>query len=386
MTSIELSSIPESLKLDKSVTPYITRSLELQELNPVVSYYCKIYVLEHILANKLHTKSKENEQFAVLLLDNTEKIHSNEDDEGLHKVLKDKNLSTGIVMSFSYKLFNSCLEELGNFKRTRKLELVQKIRATINFLSLLGIFANEESGVDFKKLTGDKAETPNQFDDLNKNKIKILKFQLSKLIKDEIPEKNDDEELEKELNQELENLTPSSSPGEDLEDDLEEDSKEHLDTPEEKDHQRREASSEAGVKLPQAPHFLPEDDDEEVKLPGAPKFLPDDDPTKINKTSSIHVFTPETDHESEHLPNGAPEPTPAPEKGKRALSHAPMSHSSAPPINKENVNSMMEKGDQIAKVQKHAKFAISALNYEDLETAETELLQGLELLKLIKEN
>lgn len=72
--TITTASIPEELKTNKSITPYIIRSIELTQANPVVSYYCKIYVLEYILTNKLHTTSKEIETFTIELLDDTESI------------------------------------------------------------------------------------------------------------------------------------------------------------------------------------------------------------------------------------------------------------------------------------------------------------------------
>jgi vacuolar protein sorting-associated protein VTA1 len=430
--SITLASIPESLKTDKSVSSFIARSIEIAGVNPVVSYYCKLYVLEYILSNKLHTTSKDVERFTIELLDETETLKK-DSDESVQQALADKSISLSIVLSFSYKLFNSCLETLSNYTRAvNKQALIGKLRATINFLTILSTFVNgDDSTIDWKKLTGGKANTAAEFDNLNKEKIKVIKYQLSKLIKNEIPFKDEpnDKELEDELDKELAALgdnsetklpgAPSFLPEEEFpseklpetpkftddEDNdefklpgapsfLPEDDNNDFNNfklpsaPKDLDSSDNDfklpsapknldsgsnSDSEGNVKLPGVPHFPPEnsESDSEVKLPGAPKYLPDDDLSHINRNSSIHVFPPDNEPKA-HIP--------APVKS--IPTKPPTNHH--PHLTKENISHIVDKTELINKVQKHAKFAISALNYEDIATAERELLQGLELLRVLK--
>lgn len=49
-------------------------------------------------------------------------------------------------------------------------------------------------------------------------------------------------------------------------------------------------------------------------------------------------------------------------------------------LQKEDLNKMMDRTSKIEKVQKLAKFVVSALNYEDIQTAKDELTQALEIL------
>lgn len=433
MSSITLDIIPEQFKQDRNIAPFIVRSIELESANPVVSYYCKIYVLEYIFNGKLHVDSKETESFAVTLLEDIERIRNNEEDEALHKVLSDKNLSISVVLTFAYKLFNSCLESVSNYKGYEKVSLAQKMRATLNFLQVLSVFTgNEEFDIDYAKLTGGKASTPSEFEILNKEKIKIIKFQLTRLIKDEIPIKDDDQELEDELNQELENFStgtekiegdneelslpgvPGTAPHSNHNNDLElstfddENSIQHIAPPdgndiglpsaptfindssepldenngigstspsfENQDGNDAESTSDhrsTEVNLPGAPHFSP-DDSNEVKLPGVPKFLPDEDITHINKSSFIKVFPP---GKLGSLPPKAEVPKP-----ELNPINSPREH-----ITRESIDAIIDKNELIAKIQKHSKFAISALNYEDLKTAEDELTKALDLLKLVKQ-
>lgn len=429
MSNVNLESIPQELKNDKSVVPYVSRAVELESINPIVSFYCKIYVLEHILTNKLHAKDKEVEKFTIMLLDETEQLKATEN-ESLHKVLNDKTLSLSAVMSFAYQIFNQCLQDLQRYDGTTKLQLVSKFKAGLNFMNLLSIFTNSADVIDYSKLTGGKAVDSGSFAELNKSKIKLLKFQLSKILKDEVAVQDDD--LEAELDRELENMNDN---GKDVvgntEDDasvdkdlglpgapkfINEDTKDNElglpETPKFVDDNNNEdelngknktedkdtsndANEDEDISLPKAPHFPPndEDEDEDIKLPGAPKFLPDNDISHINKSSSIQVFPPgkpEDDNKSKHASSNdrSHSSSSIPLSKATAKDAAKPQKPTSPQhehLTKENVSSMVSKADQITKIQKHAKFAISALNYEDLDTAERELLQGLELLRAVKD-
>ena len=427
MSNVNLESIPQELKNDKSVVPYVSRAVELESINPIVSFYCKIYVLEHILTNKLHTKDKEVEKFTIMLLDETEQLKATED-ESLHKVLNDKTLSLSAVMSFAYQIFNQCLQDLQRYDGTTKPQLVSKFKAGLNFMNLLSIFTNSRDVIDFSKLTGGKATDSGSFAELNKSKIKLLKFQLSKILKDEVAVQDDG--LEAELDRELENMNDNGKdvvgkteddasadnelglpgapkfinedteanelglPGTPKSIDNNEDELNGKKTNEDKDTSN-DANEDEDISLPKAPHFPPDDEDEnDIKLPGAPKFLPDKDISHINKSSSIQVFPPgkpEDDNKSNHASSSndrshsSSSIPPSKAADKAAAKPQKSTPSQREHLTKENVSSMVSKADQITKIQKHAKFAISALNYEDFDTAEHELLQGLELLRTVKD-
>ena len=482
--------VPAGLNSNKAIAPYISRSIELESINPVISYYCKIYVLEYILTNKLHTTDKDIETYTIHLLDETESIKADQDpeNEGLHKALSDKNISLGIVMEFSYKIFNSCLEELSQYDGSNKLQLIGKFRACLNFMNLLSIFYNKpDERIEWAKYTGGKAKDHLEFEKLNKEKLKVLKFRLSQLIKDEVPlKKVDDKDLEDELEKELREIELQdtagavSKLGNDEEEkapevpakkgelslpsapkfiDEEEESKSGVsDTKDEFSlpsapqflHDEEESRPEVpdtkdefslpsapqfideekdllptapkfidsdegllpsapktidenephlpsaptflggeedgnnnsnitdnrqgpSINLPGAPHFLPEDDENDVKLPGAPLFLPDDDISHINKDSSIKVYPPTSRKASD-----TPKPV------VKMQTHPTPRHGSSHTTKAEDINDIIDKAELIAKVQKHAKFAISALNYEDIKTAEKELLEGLELIRNLR--
>lgn len=398
-----ISEVPDSIKQNKNIGPFIQRSNELEEVNPIVSYYCKIYVLEYILNNKLHKESKENEVFTITLLDLTESF-KNEGDEATIKVLEDKNLSVSMLMGFTLKIFNSCLTELNAYQISKKPQLVSKFRVCLNFFKLFELFKNEAS-IDYSKLTNGKYHSYGEFNgDFIKNHNKILKFNLSKIIKDEV-EVQDQEADEEELERELAKLSANDNfIDNDVTGDVEmegsDDVGNDIGLPQapQSDPQHTQDSSpklpstpsfiddkpadlvslepdESDFKLPGVPHFSPETENDDIKLPGAPKYLPDDDISTINKTNSIQIFTPE-EETPKKTQSAKPQAKPKPKHVVHQQHHD---------ITKQNIESILDKQESITKVQKHCKFAVSALNYEDLQTAEDELLKGLELLKLLKQ-
>lgn len=357
--------IPESLKKDRDVHPYLARARELHTAQPVVSYFCKIYVLEHILSKQLHVGNPEVEAFTVALLDDTEAIKNSHEDENVRAVLESRQLSVNVVFAFAFRLFHSCLEEISHYEASRKILLASKLRAAINFFNVLQVFTgDQDTEIDFEKTTGGKCTSKEEFIAFVRDKLKTLKYQLSRLIKDEIPVVGEEEELRQlELDaqdEENENEQESKSPQTSA-----------PDVPEDS----------ALLSLPGVPRFDPSEEDDDLKLPGAPHFLPDDDVSHINKQSAIHMIPPQDLKES-----GSDRPKSIPAKSSESISKTAKSSKVATKLTKEDITSIIDSTEHISQIQKHAKFAISALNYEDLDTAEEELKKGLELLALVRQS
>ncbi|KAI5955531.1 hypothetical protein KGF57_003664 [Candida theae] len=399
--SISIDQIPDGLRPDKNVSPYIQRAIELEEAEPIISYYSKIFVLEYILNNKIHTKSKDNEEFTIKLLDDTESVKKDTEDEELHTVLNDKNLSFRYALKFAYGLFNSCLESLKTYRSENKSKLVTKFRAAMCFLNILEVFESSSNEIDLGAVFGSKITNWSDFEVVNKEKLKVLKYQLTKLVKDEIQveenEPSSNADLEKELDEELQRLsTTQDVKDEEVESDTAEsrhtglndetdtvlhtnDASKPHDTTDDLvgDSSSRHIDAEngiPGVNLPGAPHFKPDDDsdaDENVKLPQAPKYLPTDDIGHINKSGTIQVFPPKSDQDGTDAPKAevtSSKPTRVHEK----------------PLSKENIKAILNRDDAVAQIQKHTKFANSALQFEDFNEAENQLVKGLELLRALK--
>lgn len=381
---------PLSLKAHKHIGPFITRAAELESISPVVSYYCKLHVLELILSLKLHATDKTVELYTISLLDEIEAIKNDtsEEGEGIRAALNDKNIALSIVMEFAYKLYNSCLQELSQYDGTNRVQLIAKFRACLNFMTLLSVFYNKpDSSIDWAKFSAGKARDNEDFGKLNRDKLKVLKYHLSQLLKDAVPvSKKAERDLEAELEREIAAMDTDGGAIDNASSD-----KESLTTgassilpsaPKFIDDDDNSAESPQvtpqfdNVKLPGAPHFLPDGSGADVGLPGTPRFLPDSDPTLIHKDSTITVFPPSTDRLAKKPPTPKVVAKPATKPRGGAVG----------PYNKTpDVSQIVTRSEAIAKIQKHAKFAISALNYEDIRTAKKELQESLQLLDDIED-
>ncbi|CAK9435891.1 uncharacterized protein LODBEIA_P05260 [Lodderomyces beijingensis] len=408
---ISESDVPEDLKSDKSITVFLKRSVELANVEPVLSYYCKIFVLEYVLENKLHVKAKANEEFTIKLLDDTESIKNSTEDAELNEVLKNKDLSFGYVFKFVYNLFNSCLESLIGYEPSQKAQLVGKFRATLDFFKLFDVFKSSGDNLNYAKYTGDKIHSWDELDKGNKEKVKILKYQLTRLIKNEIPfvaktstndnGNDDDAALEKELDDEITNIKADESLKGD--DDLElnaedDDGDDHVSARvvDEGEKSEKDAKSsdqkDVDLHLPGAPHFLPseEPDDGAVKLPGTPKYLPDEDISHINKSGPIHYIQPQNEDTTSRRSEEKPSVSRNVSSHTNTTSNTPLppqqqhQHHHQKPLSKENITQILNRDDAITRIQKHTKFANSALQFDDINEAEKQLRQGLELIQLLK--
>lgn len=381
---VSISDIPGSLQNDRSVTPYLARASELSEFEPVVSYYCKFYVLDYILTNKLHGKDKEIEAFTLSLLDEIETLKkpSNDDNDqqggDFQQVLNDKKLSIQVVMTFAFKLFNNCMESVTKYNGDQAA-LASKIRATLVFLSLLKLF--DENIEDINAATQGKVTTTEEWQKLYGSKSKVLKLQLSKLIKGEIEIYVDEAELSREFDElefdtaaqdDVQNREPSDISGP-VVPDFNQPSSPPL-------FVDNDASFDADTNglpiLPGAPNTVP--DDNEIHLPGAPSFLPDEDVVLPGANDGPIHYIPKSDtkvegHHVKKEPSQplVPAPVPAPTRRQQDLTPT-------------NITEILDTTDVINKAQKRCRFAVSALNYEDYTTAEAELEQALELVRRLK--
>ncbi|QLQ78729.1 hypothetical protein HG537_0B00780 [Torulaspora globosa] len=114
-----------------------------------------------------------------------------------------------------------------------------------------------------------------------------------------------------------------------------------------------ENEPDESISLPQAPSITPGRD----VLPEAPSIKPGDGPASEPKF---------IDSEPEDQ---------VPEKHKGTENRR---------FTQDQLRSIMEKSSQIEKVQKLAKYAISALNYDDIATAKDELIKALEILNALE--
>ncbi|CCE62137.1 hypothetical protein TPHA_0B04680 [Tetrapisispora phaffii CBS 4417] len=118
------------------------------------------------------------------------------------------------------------------------------------------------------------------------------------------------------------------------------------------------------------------DDDNEIEkegtaepeLPQVPNFLPENVPIFIDEPTSEPEHTCDIKIDDSAVVRNT----------------SPQGKSSSKKYSKEEIITMMNKAETIEKIQKLAKYAISALNYDDVPTAKDTLANALDLLKLLE--
>lgn len=302
----------------------------------------KLHAVQQALGTKLHLTDNEVAAFVGALLDEVESLKvSNETliSEQGQAILNDEDVAQAYVENFALKVFAKADKDVYN--KTSGKGTVQTFIAAATFLDLLKIFQNP--------LEKDVAD-----------KIRYSKYQATRIIKaiknGEDPNLYDPPAVEKEEERVDELLDQKQT---------------------EVSEEAEEDQSEPQFSLPSAASHDPSAEPRSSVssnpvgnggLPSVPSFSPDRAPPSV---SAEHV-----------TPSYSPSPPPPPvvpvvQQPAVPTPQAVHGHH----MTQQEVQTLMNETEVIASAQKHAKFAISALNYEDMTTAVRELTAALDLLK-----
>lgn len=309
----------------------------------------KLHAVQQALATKQHLTDSEVAGFVTALLDEVENLKVSEEalvSEQGQAILNDDDVAQAYVENFAMKVFAKADKDV--YSKTTTKGTATTFIAAATFLDVLKTF-----------------QSPLEKD--ISDKIRYAKYQAARIIKafkaGEDPNLYDPPEPTKEEEEQVDGL-------------LDESKEPELDLPAAASHD----PGSPGLQLPSAASHDPGNDDS-LGLPAAASHdpsqsLPFDLPAAASHppdTVSRPAEVPKPAPAPAHVPAPAPAPAPAP------LPKAAPQHPHH--LSKQDVQSMMDETEVIASAQKHAKFAISALNYEDMGTAIRELTAALDLLK-----
>jgi vacuolar protein sorting-associated protein VTA1 len=360
----ELPALPGTVKF---VQPLMARATELARIDPVISYYCKLHSVQQILATNYHTTEPDVAEYVGALLDNIENAKAdNVMSESLRAVIADDDAAQAYIESFATKIFAKADREVRNKTTTRATSSTFMAAAT--FLDLLRIFQSP--------LEKDIAD-----------KMKYAKFHAARILKAFKANENPND------------YDPPMDQHDDILADIE------LASSEPAPSEQAPFEPMAFETAPTGATTVGEEPSEETtgtiewpaappNLPSAPPILPST-PADLPNTTPSSTFLP-SGHRFPPPPRGnpnpppvqpvyqsSPPPTPAVSAAGRSLSNSyPTTHEHrGPSLSKADIQSIMDQTELVASAQKHAKFAISALNYDDITTAVKELKAALELLE-----
>ncbi|KAK9324614.1 Vta1 like-domain-containing protein [Lipomyces orientalis] len=300
----------------KFITTFIKRANELEKSDPVISYYCKYYAIEEALAAKVHQTDPAAAEYVTHLLDLVEKDKSELQD---HDTITDEMVGQAYVEKFATRVFANADKDIINRKSTRTT--ASNLLAASNFLELLKLFGEPDQGL--------------------LDRIKYCKFHAARILKayaaGEDPNAYESPDVAVQA--------PSPEPEILRTDDL--------------------ASSVQAVSLDltsSAP-----------SLPSTPSF-----PTAYSQAPSAPAFSPITAPSAPSPRTFTPSPAAPPIVS--APSAPSYHHQQQHHVSKVEVQQIMDEAARFSLAQKHSRYAISALNYEDVDTAVRELKTALKLL------
>ncbi|GME22479.1 Short-chain dehydrogenase/reductase SDR [Neofusicoccum parvum] len=394
------SKVPAGLKA-ADITRFATRAAQLEKFKPVVSYWCEYYIVNQIINKGLHTTDEECMQYTTTLMDKLEQTKAQYPDDD---AILDDVAAKAYVEQFALDTF----QRADNAVRANKAsaQTADTFRAAATFLDLMAVWGPPDPELAAKS--------------------KFAKYHALRIAK--ALKAGEDPNLSNPV-QEPEPIADESAPALD---------------PNDPEVQRINAASSMQPTVETAPpSFAPSPTYEpKTSLPispaGAPSAPPfTDDPThgdvsplessEERKNSvgggyfpTVPTFTSENSAPSlptapEQPMEDAPPAAPAPDDGQynpqdfyQAPPTAPVATAPAPPIVPEHVipsvpvvqpqpvapiantnlppptaggaQDYRTDDESVFNAQKHAKWAISALNFEDVPTAVKELRIALEAL------
>ncbi|KAL6310127.1 Vta1 like-domain-containing protein [Sparassis latifolia] len=417
MPVLQLPPVPAELK---SISPFLQRSDELAAKDPVMAYWCAYHAAQLGIALKPKEHPSREFLFALLgVLEQTKK------DAGPNDAIDDESASSAYIENFALKVFAIADNEDRRGNATRGT--AKKFLAAANFLELLSIFDKDKA---------DSAESSND------EKIRYAKWKAADIAKafregrkptpgpagSGQPETDVTPELPSSVSESTPPppaITRATAPPPHISD---------LPSPQQDgffpqapllgnitqlsqltSHGSAESPSPGGwstVATPGTPgRFLGTDGDARrahvrfsrslsAEAP-SPRVNGEQDPfAACAATSSVPPQSPYAPHPGPSAPPdpGFPSTSIAPERGTPPLDPFPAGFIPSPPISQHmpvsppvqyalppeaavvaappvELNPVL-----IGRAQKHCKFAISALDYEDVEQAKKELREALKML------
>ncbi|KAF9114281.1 hypothetical protein BGX27_011259 [Mortierella sp. AM989] len=134
------ANVPEGLK---SITPYLQRATQLQEREPIVSYYSNYYAAK--LAIPKAGQDNSNRVFVVELLDTLEKQRKQIGD---NEAISNDLVGYAYIENFALKIFSKADDEDHAGQGSQKT--AKNFVAAANFLELLKVFGDIDSEVEKK--------------------------------------------------------------------------------------------------------------------------------------------------------------------------------------------------------------------------------------------
>ncbi|SCU95236.1 LAMI_0F01618g1_1 [Lachancea mirantina] len=351
---------------------------------PIVGYYIKLFAVEEILSSP--SRNDEMTESATLLLDEIENFKNSPQDEATRQLLEDQTKAKTYVMNFTLSLYNEQLAKIQAEKFDNDLR--RALRCCIDLLgTILGLWKDSQLS---------EGEPDQCY-----KKIKICKFYLSKLAKGELTSKSPSADVAETSDEDIDDLLAKLKQRDEVEPDTEvqkaaaqgkqeearEEKEEHLTRS--LDHFQALANSFKDIPTGDSDieNEKQEDEEAEALLQQLRKMEASDNTAEQNESeiAKTEAHMPVFLDDDESSLEAATAPI-VEEKDARFNASAMTEHPAPiakPKYTKEDLDGMLQREQDVSQIQKMARYAISALNYEDFKTAKKQLQDALEVLENI---
>ncbi|KAI0397423.1 Vta1 like-domain-containing protein [Xylariaceae sp. FL0594] len=133
------ANIPAKLK-PIGISPFIIRAVQLEKAKPIITYWCYYWAVQQILKSQLHTADEECLQFTTNIMDKLEELKtSHADNDAIH----DDVTGQAYVEQFAQETFDRALRPLKANKVTQ--QTASTFEAAATFFQLVNIWSQPDS-------------------------------------------------------------------------------------------------------------------------------------------------------------------------------------------------------------------------------------------------
>jgi vacuolar protein sorting-associated protein VTA1 len=127
------ASLPAKLKI-KDITPFAVRASQLEKHKPIVSYWCNYYIIDQILNKGLHSADDECMQYTTALMDKLEQIKT---DQAGNDAIVDDIAAKAFIEQFALDTFQRADDAIHDNKASR--QTIDTFQAAVTFFDLLSM-------------------------------------------------------------------------------------------------------------------------------------------------------------------------------------------------------------------------------------------------------
>ncbi|KAK8113541.1 hypothetical protein PG984_014067 [Apiospora sp. TS-2023a] len=138
------ANIPAPLK-KAGITPFVVRATQLEKAKPVIAYWCEYWVVNQILAKQLHSTDDDCLQFTMTLMD---KLEQTKAEQAGNDAILDDVAGKAYVEQFAQETLERALRPLNANKVTQQTAVTFEAAAT--FFHLVNIWGPADAETEQK--------------------------------------------------------------------------------------------------------------------------------------------------------------------------------------------------------------------------------------------